>query len=109
MKVIFFSYHVESTYSSRYPIELNRWHQCLIEIYGQKLSLILNQELPVISYELFSSHLLWPRSFTYFGHLPKQYQSNNPSIFDGFRGAIQKVTYNVLFLFLFYSIIDYSQ
>ncbi len=77
--------------SSRYPIELNKWYQCFIEIYGQKLSLIVDQEPPVISYELFSSNLLWPRSFTFLGHLPIQYQSGNSYIFEGFRGAIQKV------------------
>jgi hypothetical protein len=77
--------------SSRYPIELNKWHQCLIEIYGQKLSLILDQESPVISYELFSSNILWPRSFTFIGHLPNEYQSRNSYISEGFRGAIQKV------------------
>lgn len=71
--------------SARYPIELNRWHQCFIEIYGQKLTLILDQEPPVIAYELFSSNILWPRSFTFIGHLPHQYQ------FEGFRGGIQKV------------------
>jgi hypothetical protein len=77
--------------SSRYPIELNKWYQCFIEIYGQKLSLIVDQEPPVISYELFSSNLLWPRSFTFLGHLPIQYQLANSYIFEGFRGAIQKV------------------
>jgi hypothetical protein len=70
---------------------LNKWHQCLIEIYGQKLSLILDQESPVISYELFSSNILWPRSFTFIGHLPNQYRLINSTIFEGFQGAIQKV------------------
>jgi hypothetical protein len=72
-------------------MELNQWHQCSIEIYGQKLTLILDQEPPVISYELFSSNILWPRSFTFIGHLPHQYQSNHSYISDGFRGGIQKV------------------
>ncbi|CAF3260918.1 unnamed protein product [Rotaria sp. Silwood2] len=80
--------------SSRYPIELNKWHQCLIEIYSQKLSLILDQESPVISYELVSSNMLWPRSFTFIGYLPNQYRSINTSIFEGFRGAIQKIILN---------------
>ncbi|CAF4879182.1 unnamed protein product [Rotaria sp. Silwood1] len=80
--------------SSRYPIELNKWHQCLIEIQSQKLSLILDQELPVISYELVSSNILWPRSFTFIGCLPNQYRSRNISIFEGFRGAIQKIILN---------------
>ncbi|CAF5118516.1 unnamed protein product, partial [Rotaria sp. Silwood1] len=79
---------------SRYPIELNKWHQCLIEIQSQKLSLILDQELPVISYELVSSNILWPRSFTFIGCLPNQYRSRNISIFEGFRGAIQKIILN---------------
>ncbi len=83
---------------------MNKWYQCLIEIYGQKLSLILDQESPVISYELFSSNILWPRSFTFIGHLPNHYQSENSYIFDGFRGAIQKVfkkenSFNINFYF----------
>ncbi|CAF0927203.1 unnamed protein product [Rotaria sordida] len=80
--------------SSRYPIELNKWHQCLIEIYSQNLSLILDQESPVISYELVSSNILWSRSFTFIGYLPNQYRSTNISIFEGFRGAIQKIILN---------------
>jgi len=74
---------------------LNKWHQCLIEIYGQQLTIIVDQELPVISYELFSSNILWPRSFTFIGHLPDQYQSINSYIFEGFRGAIQKVNISI--------------
>ncbi len=38
------------------------------------MTLILDQESPVISYELFSSNILWPRSFTFIGHLPVQYR-----------------------------------
>jgi hypothetical protein len=104
-------------FSSRYPIELNKWHQCTIEIHGQKLTLIVDQESPVITYELFSTNILWPRSFTFIGNLPIQYRSfdmlSNSVIFEGFRGAIQKVKkkistihffvvlYNILFrLFL---------
>lgn len=75
---------------------MNKWHQCSIEIYGQKLTLILDRESPVISYELFSSNILWPRSFTFIGHLPNQYQLANSFIADGFRGAIQKVKNFVL-------------
>ena len=78
-------------FSSRYPIELNRWHQCLLEIHGEKLMLILDQEPPVISYELFSSTTLWPRSLTFIGYLPIRYRSSNSSLFEGFHGAIQKV------------------
>ena len=81
--------------SSRYPIELNKWHRCFIEIHGQKLTLILNQEHPVMTYELFSTNILWPRSLTFIGNLPIQYRSfdmlPNSVILDGFRGAIQKV------------------
>jgi hypothetical protein len=44
--------------SARYPMELNQWHQCSVEIDGQKLTLILDEEPPVISYELFSSNIL---------------------------------------------------
>ncbi len=70
---------------------MNKWHRCLIEIYGQNMTLILDQEPPVISYEWFVSNILWPRSFTFIGHLPIQYRSANSYIFEGFRGAIQKV------------------
>ncbi|CAF1289873.1 unnamed protein product [Adineta steineri] len=80
--------------SSRYPIELKTWHQCIIEIYGQKITFIVNQESPVISYELFSSNILWPRSFTFIGNLPNQYRSTNSHIIEGFQGAIQKVILN---------------
>ncbi|UJR13720.1 hypothetical protein I4U23_000731 [Adineta vaga] len=80
--------------SSRSPIELNTWHRCLIEIYGQKITLILDQESPVISYELFSSNILWPRSSTFIGYLPEQYRSGNSHIFEGFQGAIQKIILN---------------
>ncbi len=72
-------------------MELNQWHQCSIEIYGQKLTLILDQEPPVISYELFSSNILWPRSFTFIGHLPHQYQSYLSYMSEGFREGIQKL------------------
>lgn len=86
------------SFSSRYPIELNRWHQCSIEIYGQKLSLVVDDEAPVVTYELFSNNFLWPRSSTFLGHLPIQYRSldalTSPIILDGFRGAIQKVKWN---------------
>jgi hypothetical protein len=44
--------------SARYPIELHQWYQCSVEIYGQKLTLILDEEPPIISYELFSSNIL---------------------------------------------------
>ena len=56
--------------------------------------MILDQESPVISYELFSSNILWPRSFTFIGYLPNPYRSTNSYIFQGFRGAIQKVNKN---------------
>jgi hypothetical protein len=87
---------------------LNKWHQCIIEIHGQKLSLIVDQESPVVTYELFSTGILWPRSFTFIGNLPIQYRSfdmlSNSFIFEGFRGAIQKVkSPNILFFLLFYS------
>ena len=87
-------------FSSRYPIELNRWHQCLLEIHGQKLMLILDQEPPVISYEFFSAISLWPRSFTFIGYLPIRYRSTNSSLFEGFRGGIQKVTLSTFFPYL---------
>ncbi|CAF3324637.1 unnamed protein product [Rotaria sp. Silwood1] len=84
--------------SSRYPIELNIWHRCSIEIYGQKFTLIVDQESPVVTYELFSTNILWPRSFTFIGNLPIQYRSfdtlSNFIIFEGFRGAIQKIILN---------------
>ena len=82
-------------FSSRYPIELNKWHRCFLEIHGQKLTLVVDQEPPVITYEIFSSTVLWPRSFTFVGNLPIQYRSfdmiPNSIVLDGFRGAIQKV------------------
>ncbi|CAF0752008.1 unnamed protein product [Adineta ricciae] len=84
--------------SSRYPIELNKWHQAIIEIYGQKLTLIVDQEPPVVTYELFSINMLWPRSFTFIGNLPIQYRSfdmlPNSILFEGFHGAIQKIVVN---------------
>jgi hypothetical protein len=93
--------------SSRYPIELNKWHQCFIEIHGQKLTLIVDQESPVVTYDLFSNGILWPRSFTFIGNLPIQYRSfdmlPNSFVFEGFRGAIQKVIEpkkHIVFLFI---------
>jgi len=84
--------------SSRFPIELNKWHRCLIEIHGQKLTLMLNQEPAVMTFEVFSNNILWPRSFTFIGNLPIQYRSfdmlPNSIVLDGFRGAIQKMTIN---------------
>ncbi|CAF3381609.1 unnamed protein product [Rotaria socialis] len=84
--------------SSRYPIELNIWHRCSIEIHGQKLTLEVDQESPVVTYELFSTNILWPRSFTFIGNLPIQYRSfdilSNSIIVEGFRGAIQKIILN---------------
>lgn len=56
---------------------------------------MLNQEPAVMTYEVFSNNILWPRSFTFIGNLPIQYRSfdmlPNSIILDGFRGAIQKV------------------
>ncbi|CAF3750071.1 unnamed protein product [Adineta steineri] len=84
--------------SSRYPIELNKWHQCFIEIHGQKLTLTVDQEPPVVTYELFSTNMFWPRSFTFIGNLPIQYRSfdmlSNSILFEGFHGAIQKILIN---------------
>ncbi|CAF1014592.1 unnamed protein product [Adineta ricciae] len=80
--------------SSRSPIELNTWHRCLIEIYGQKITLILDQDLPVVSYELLSSNTLWPRSMTFIGNLPQQYRPKNSHLFEGFQGSIQKMIIN---------------
>lgn len=48
-----------------------------------------------MTYELFSTNAIWPRSFTFIGNLPIQYRSfdllPNSVILDGFRGAIQQV------------------
>ncbi len=77
--------------SARYPIELHQWYQCSVEIYGQKLTLILDEEPPIISYELFSSNILWPRSFTLIGLLSYQYQSNHSYVSEGFRRGIRRV------------------
>ena len=98
-------------FSSRYPIELNKWYQAIIEIYGQKLTLIVDQEPPVVTYELFSVNMLWPRSFTFIGNLPIQYRSfdmlPNSILFEGFHGAIQKVT-RIKFFVKFANLISYS-
>lgn len=77
---------------------MNKWHQCTIEIHGQKLTLIVDQEPPVVTYELFSTAILWPRSFTFIGNLPIQYRSfdmlSHSFVFDGFHGAIQRVSFS---------------
>jgi len=91
-----------------------KWHRCILELHGQKLVLIVDHEAPVVTYELFSSHVFSPRSFTFIGNLPVQYRSfdmlSNAFIFEGFRGAIQKVQkqksfflQNIQFLDLDYS------
>jgi hypothetical protein len=59
------------------------------------LTLTVDQESPVVTYELFSTNMFWPRSFTFIGNLPIQYRSfdmlSNPVLFEGYHGAIQKV------------------
>lgn len=84
--------------SSRYPIELNKWHECSIEISNQVLSLIVDHELPVIFHESFSMNTLWPRSFTFIGCLPNQYRSTGSLPLEGFHGAIQKVNERFILL-----------
>ncbi|CAF0768521.1 unnamed protein product, partial [Didymodactylos carnosus] len=76
---------------SRYPVELLKWHRCILRIYGQKFSLYVNNEVPVDGYAIFAKSALWPRKPTYFGGVPQGKLSDE---LHGLHGAIQKIILN---------------
>ncbi|CAF1520781.1 unnamed protein product, partial [Didymodactylos carnosus] len=75
------------TIRSRYPVELMKWHRCILRIYGQKFSLYVNNEVPVDGYAIFAKSSLWPRKTTYIGGIPQGKLS--PGL-HGLHGAIQR-------------------